>query len=120
MIERLLLEEELRRSGILNDHDQVGEIADIVMNLVKRGLVGADSMGAAKPNFREMSRLPADGKPVYCRPRYNGDATQPIFLVKFEDAEVHDQTFHKEVEARAFFQAAIESWNCYLFGLLER
>lgn len=62
----------------------------------------------------------SDGRPVYCQPCYDGDGTQPKFLVRFADAEVSDRIFDDEAEGRAFFEAAIENWNCYLFGLLER
>lgn len=104
MIHRLLLEEALRRSSALLELSQVDSIADAVMELVESGM---------------LARTQAIS-PALCRTGHNADATRNKFLVKFEDPDVPDQAFDDEVDARVFFQAASENWNCYLFQLMER
>ncbi len=116
MIERLLLEEELRQSRALLDQAQVDAIADLVMDLAKSGMFArAPGVRSGKPTGTLIG-----GKAALCSPGHEAEAARNRFLVKFDDPDVHDQAFDDEVCARAFFAAARENWNCYLFGLMER
>lgn len=55
---------------------------------------------------------------AWCQPRQNGEHSQRMFIVRFEDADKGDAVFDNEVEAREFWQKANDNWNCYLFGSL--
>jgi hypothetical protein len=120
LIGRLLLEQEIGRSCILTNNSQIEEIVDLVMGLLCQGLLARPKVNEAAQHVGRSPHRTTDGRATYCQPRYDGDSSQRKFLVRFADAEISDRTFDDENEARAFFDAAINNWNCYLFGLLER
>lgn len=56
--------------------------------------------------------LPPDGAEEWCQP---SDIKFRTWMVWFEDSEQGISVFDNEAEARAFWEQANITWNCYLF-----
>ena len=61
---------------------------------------------------------PAGEAVAWCQPMRNGMHDPRKFMVWFDDADKGIATFEDETEARAYFDQANVSYNCYLFGTL--
>jgi hypothetical protein len=113
MITKMFLEEELRRSCILNDNSQIEAISQLIFDLIAQGLIGSKSARDLMAN--QVDRVRGSSKQ---RSTLNKSHASK-FLVRFEDSDVGDCCFDDEAEARRFFDAASLNWNCYLFAMVE-
>jgi hypothetical protein len=56
---------------------------------------------------------------AWCQPGNFGEEQHRVWLVRFDDPDQSDAVFtgpDAETEARAFYEQATATWNCYLFA----
>lgn len=72
-------------------------------------------VGGERPGFDAMQAVGANGP--WCQP---GNVAERQWVLWFEDPDRGIALFSSEQEARAAYEAANQSWNCYLLVAAPR